>query len=228
MVLLFATAACGDSRPKETVASMPVSKSPLHDSARARSDRAFARRPDTFLLHVDSQRTVGVRDAPLTVIFVGQLECAGCTDAVRDLLPTLRREYVVPGRIKLEYRSARAPDTNYNARFAVHAAYCAALADAFWPMIDALAASREEWAHLADPQPRFDSLAVRLGAKPAQQHKCTEQALMSHTIQLDEERVASAGIRILPTLIVGSEAISGDLSLRRVRMVIDAALAKKR
>ena len=223
-----ALAACGDSAPRETVGKAPVLHTALRDSARARTDREFAHRPDTFLVHVDSARIIGAATAPVTVTFVGHLQCVGCTDAVRDLLPTLRREYVTPGLIRLAYLNARAPDTDFNARFAAHAAYCAALAGKFWPMVESIAATREEWDRIPDPQPRFDSLAVRLGAKPAVQAKCTEQALMAHTIQLDEERVTAAGIRTLPTLIVGSELISGDLSLRRVRAAIDDALGKKR
>ena len=228
VVLVAAAAACGDSTPRETAATVPVLHTPFRDSLRAKAVREFAARPDTLMIHVDSERTLGSSDAPVSVTFVGHLQCARCTNFLREVLPVLRREYVESGRVRFAYLNARASDTSYNARFAAHAAYCAALAGKFWPMVDSIAATREEWAHLADPQPRFDSLAVRLGAKPAVQAKCTVQALMSHTIKTDEERAAAAGISTLPTLIIGTDLVTGDLPLKRVRELLDEALAKKR
>ena len=218
---------CGDSK-HETAGAIPVNHSPLSDSLRARAVKEFARRPDTLMIHVDSARTLGPASAPVTVTFVGHLQCAECTNFLRDILPVIRSEYITPGRIRFAYLDARAADTSYNARFAAHAAYCAALAGKFWPMIDSIAATREQWASLPDPQPRFDSLAVRLGANRATQTKCTEQALMSHTIQIDQERVAAAGIQTLPTLIIGDKIYGGSFTAGRVRSLLNDALDKKR
>ena len=228
-LIVFATVgigSCRDSSPRAT--GRQDEYSPFRDSIRKRAAARFSARPDTLLARADSARTLGAASASVWVILVGQLQCTACTDVVRDLLPILRREYVETGRIHLAYINAEAPDTNYNARFAAHAAYCAALGGAFWPMLDSIAATRQQWARLPDPQPHFDSLAVRLGADPALQTKCTTRTLMLPLVKWDQERAAAAGVTILPTILVGSTALSGDVSASRVRKAIDAALTQKR
>ena len=229
-VIGSAALACGDAAPRERVGETAGDSdrySPFRDSIRARAAARFSARPDTLLARADSARTLGAASAPLWVILVGQLQCANCADAVRDLLPVLRRDYVEPGRIRLAYINGPAPDTNFNARFAAHAVYCAALGGQFWPMLDSLAATRTEWARLPDPQPRFDSLAVRLGANASLQSACTNRALMMPLVMWDQDRAAAAGVKSLPTLLIGAKALSGDLSPARVRKAIDAALVKR-
>jgi protein-disulfide isomerase len=215
----------GGSGP--AAATLSAEDRQIRDSVRARAASRFATRPDTLYARADSARTLGAASAPVWVIFVGQLQCAACTDAIRDLLPVLRREYVESGRIHLAYVNAEAPDTNYNARFAAHAAYCGAIAGKFWPMLDSIAATREEWARMPDPQPRFDSLAVRLGAKADFQSRCTTRKLMLPLVMSDQERAAKAGVTTLPSLLIGSEVLSGNLSPSRVRSAIDQALKRR-
>ena len=69
----------------------------------------------------------------------------------------------------------------------------------------------------------FTAIAVALGARPELQHRCTELQLMLPLVMWDQER-AVADVGTLPTLFVGSKALSGDLSASRVRREIDAAL----
>src|SRR5512140_2407107 len=174
-IVLLAAAACRDKPSNQAVGAIPgaaepavvAADQPIRDSIRARAAARFAARPDSLTAHADSARTLGATSAPLWVIFVGQLQSAAVTDAIRELLPILRREYVETGRIRLAYVNAAAPETAYNARFAAHAAYCGSIGGKFWTILDSIAATRDSWAPLPDPQPRLDSLAVRLGANRA-------------------------------------------------------------
>ena len=232
ILALLGGVACGESRKREpgsgTVGSLTredAEFAPIRDSIRARAVGRFRARPDSLMPRADAARALGDTSAHVWVILVAQLQCAACSDAVRDLLPVLRREYVETGRIRLAYVNGVIPDTAFNAKFAIHAAYCAALAGKFWPMLDSIAATRTAWAREPDPQPRFDALAVRLGADAAVQKLCTTRALMQRLINLDRDRAEASGVTVLPTLLVGSTALSGDLSLSRVRAAIDAALA---
>ncbi len=228
-VAAVAATACGDHAARQAASAAAAAEySPYRDSIRARGAARFAARPDTLLARADSARTLGAAAAPLWVILVGQLQCAACADAVHELLPVLRREYVDGGRIHLAYVNARAPDTDYNARFAAHAAYCGSLGGSFWKILDTIAATRDEWATLPDPQPYLDAIAVRLGADKSLQATCTERTLMLPLVMWDQERADAAGVTSLPTLLIGTDALSGDLSPTRVRRAIDEALAKKK
>lgn len=201
-----------------------VDNNPIRDSIRARARTRFAQRPDTLLARADLARTMGDSSAKLWVILTGQLQCPACDSAIRELVPMIRTEYVERGKVRLAFVAASAPSTDYNARFATHASLCAGLAGKFWPVLEQIAATRETWAPLPDPQPHFDSIAVALGARPELQHRCTELQLMLPLVMWDQQR-AAADVDTLPTLLVGSKALSGDLSVSRVRREIDAALA---
>ena len=226
LALAILVTACGEPPERKPVAGAPLGaadNNPIRDSIRARARTRFAERPDTLLARADLARTMGDSSAKLWVILTGQLQCPACDAAIRELVPMIRTEYAERGTVRLAFVAARAPDTDYNARFASHAVFCAGLAGKFWPMLEQIAATRATWAPLPDPQPHFDSMAIALGAQPARQHKCTERQLMLPLVMWDQER-AVADVGTLPTLFVGSKALSGDLSASRVRREIDAAL----
>lgn len=220
LVALFAIAACGDSpAPRASTVN------PVRDSIRVRSMRRFEERPDSLLARVDTARILGAPSARVWVVFVGELQCAQCALRLHELVPMLRREYVETGRIRLAYVNAGAADTVYNARFAAHAAFCAGLGGRFWEALDVIAAARDEWARLDDPQPRLDSLAVRAGANAEVQANCRQRQRMLPMVMWDRERAEASHVTVLPTLLVGDTPLTGDLSPAAVRRAIDKALA---
>lgn len=220
--MLFA-AACGESP-----APRAVVRDPIKDSIRVRSMRRLEARPDTQLARVDSSRILGAPTARLWVVFVGELQCAQCAGSLHELLPMIRREYVETGKIRFAYVNAQAADTVYNARFAAHAAFCAGLSGHFWEALDLIAASRDDWAALDDPQPRLDSIAVRAGASPETQASCRQRQRMLPMVTWDGERADAANVTELPTLLIGDQPLTGTLSAAAVRRAIDKALAAAR
>jgi protein-disulfide isomerase len=218
---LFA-AACGDAP-----APRAVTVNPVRDAVRIRGLRRFEERPDTLLSRVDTARILGVPAARVWVVFVGELQCAACASSLHELVPMLRREYVETGKIRLAYVNAGAADTVYNARFAAHAAFCAGIGGHFWEALDLIAASRDDWARLDDPQPRLDSIAVRAGANPQAQAGCRQRQRMLPMVMWDKERAEASKITSLPTLLIGDQPLTGDLSPAVVRRAIDRALAGK-
>lgn len=223
ILALAAVAACGDSP-----APRPKTVNPVRDSMRVRAMRRFEQRPDTLLARVDTARILGAPTAPLWVVFVGELQCAPCASSLHALIPMLRREYVETGKIRFAFVNAGAPDTVYNARFAAHAALCAGVSGHFWEALDLIAASRDDWADLDDPQPRLDSLAVRAGADSATQSTCRQRQRMLAMVGWDKERAEASNITQLPTLLIGDQPFTGNLSPAAVRRVIDKALASMR
>lgn len=187
----------------------------------------FAQRPDSLLARVDTGRILGASTARVWVVFIGELQCERCATALHEMLPVLRREYVETGKIRFAYVNAGAADTVYNARFAAHAALCAGLSGRFWEALGAIAASRDDWAHLDDPQPRLDTIAVRAGANAETQAMCRARQRMLPMVMWDKERAEASHITELPTLLIGSRPLTGDLSPSAVRHAIDKALAEK-
>lgn len=240
-VLLLFLGACGAPRDTNDAAGtaaripgavsgeapLPPGTQALRDSIRNRSAERFRERPDSNLARADTARSLGDAGAKVWVVFVGHLQDERSAAVVRDLLPELKRLYVAPGKIRFAFVNAPEDATQYNARFAAHAAYCAALGGKFWPVFEQIAATRDDWDRLPDPQPRFDSLAVKVGADAAVQAACTYRKLMMPLIMWDRERAQKAGVKNIPALLIGDQQVTGDLSLARVSKVIDAALGGK-
>jgi len=188
----------------------------------------LAARPDSVLARVDSGRMLGSPTARQWVVFVGELQCAECASALHTLLPILRREYVETGKIRFGFINAGADDTVYNARFAAHAAFCAGLSGRFWEALDAIAASHDSWVTLDDPQPRLDSIAVHAGADAEKQADCRQRGRMLPMVTWDKERADAAQVTVIPTLLIGDQRLTGDLSPTAVRRAIDKSLAGSR
>lgn len=219
---LVAVAACGDA-PAPRAATV----NPVRDSIRLRAMRRFEERPDTLLARVDTARILGAPTARLWVVFVGELQCARCASSLHELVPVIRRKYVETGKIRLAYVNAGAADTVYNARFAAHAAFCAGIGGRFWEALDLIAATRDDWAGLDDPQPLLDSIAVRAGADAKTQESCRQRQRMLPMVMWDKERAEASHVTTLPTLLIGDQPLTGDLSPAVVRRAIDKALAEK-
>ncbi len=221
LFLLGLSVACsgGDSTTKRS--GRPAVS--IGDSVRARRNARLATRPDTMGARVDSLRIDGVPGASLFVIVVSDFQCSQCRAFAREVLPVIQRDYIQTGIARLAFVNAP-QDVNFNARFAAHAALCAASAGKFWPMHDTVFATQSTWARREDPRPFFDSLAVAVGVDSTAQGRCTQRQPLLALLTADMERSASAGVTSVPTLIVGEERLSGPaLTLPRIHRAIRAA-----
>jgi protein-disulfide isomerase len=195
----------------------------IADSVRARRNARLALRPDTMGQRVDSLRVTGSPNARAYIVVVSDFQCEECKALARDVIPVLRREYVETGLARLAFVNAP-QDDHFNARFAAHAALCAAASNRFWPMHDTLFATQGEWTRREDPRPWFDSLAVAVGADAAGQARCTQRQPLLLLLAQDLERSATAGVTTVPTVIVGEQRFVGSsLTLPLLRRAIDAA-----
>jgi protein-disulfide isomerase len=66
---------------------------------------------------------LGRRDAPVTLVEFADLQCPFCAEWSRDALPTLVRDYVRPGKVRIVFRglSFIGPDSEEALRFALAA-----------------------------------------------------------------------------------------------------------
>lgn len=192
------------------------------DSIRARQERAFAERPDTAGSRVDSLRIDGQPSAPVWIVITSDFQCDRCRAFARDVLPTLRQELSQTGRARIAFVNFP-QDNNFNARFAAHAALCAAGGGHFWSMHDSLFSTRDTWDRLPDPQAWFDSLGARAGASLEAMTQCRDRQTYLPLLFRDIERSRRSGITALPAVFVGAELIPQDkLSAEHIRAAVDA------
>lgn len=214
--------ACGDDAAPPRAARPAVL-----DSIRVRRSAALATRPDTLGRRVDSTRALGRADAKLWIVVVSDFQCRACADLALNVLPEVRRDFVDRGLARLAFVNAP-QDEHFNARFAAHAALCAASAGRFWEMHDSLFSTQPQWARREDPRPFFDSLAVAAGVPAEAQSSCTARNRLLNLLREDIERSRASGATEVPTLFVGERLMArGQLTTRTVRRAIEEELAKE-
>ncbi|MCC6770161.1 MAG: thioredoxin domain-containing protein [Gemmatimonadaceae bacterium] len=220
--LLLVLGACTPDRDPPRAPRISV-----RDSIRVRREAAVALRPDTFGTRVDSQRifrvNMAAEGAVPWVVVIADFQCQACRRLALDVLPSIRRDIAERGVAQLAYVNAP-QEAHFNARFAAHAALCAASAGRFWEMHDSLFAALPRWDRTPDPQPFMDSLAIAAGVPDDVQHDCTRRQRLLRVLEGDIRRSERVGATDLPVVFVGERRLRpSELTVEGVRAAIATA-----
>ena len=218
--LLLLAALCGGCRPAESASEN--SPPPEEQGRPTPTDSA---RADALLERADRARIQGAATAPVWLVEVSDFECPFCKQWHDETYPAIRREFIVPGHVRMAY-------VNFPLQRHVHAlptaeaAMCAGAQDKFWPMHDALFATQAHWTPLADGSAMFDSLARVIGVDVPAWRDCLRSKVMQRLIGADRARGETAGATSTPFFFVGDEVIRGAAPIEVFRASISRARAK--
>jgi hypothetical protein len=177
-------------------------------------------------MRADSARVLGDASAKVWVIVTSDFQCAECREFAVNVLPLLRKEFVNKGLVRIAFVNSP-QERNFNARFAAHAALCAAAAGRFWEMHDSLFATQHRWARLTDPRPYMDSLAVAAGVPAEKQADCTarNRMLLRLSSDIEQSRQSGGGATDVPVVFVADRRLEpDDLTPGGLRRAVRAAL----
>ena len=223
--VLLSIAACGtDTQPA------PHPMISIRDSIRVRREARIASRPDTFGTRVDSMRILAPPSAVAApwVIVISDFQCGRCRDFALSVLSALRHDIAERGIARLAFVNYP-QEIHFSARFAAHAALCAASAGRFWEMHDSLFSTQSRWDRLPDPRAFMDSLAEVAGVPREVQRRCTERQSLLRLLDGDVRRSEQAGAGDPPTVLVGQRRLPpSELSLEGVRRAIAEEAARSR
>ena len=177
-----------------------------------------------LLARADLGRIEGRGTATVWLIVISDFQCPFCKKWHEETGPIIEREYVNTGKVRIAYLNLPI-STHRNAQPAHEVAMCAAEQGAFWPVADALFATQDRWKSRAEPEPFFDSLAVRLVDDDARYRQCITTGVTRPLIDADVSRVTRIGVGSTPTFIVGQQMIVGAQPIETFRRVLNAALA---
>jgi protein-disulfide isomerase len=139
----------------------------------------------------------GRADAPLTLVEFTDYQCPYCRRFEAQTWPLIKRDWVDTGKVRfivrdlpLEFHSAARP--------AAQAVHCAAEQGRFWPMHDALLASR------ADLTPAgLSRTANALGVDPARFAACTTEHRYDAAIARNAAAAQALGLHGTPAFVIG-------------------------
>ncbi|HTR77903.1 MAG TPA: thioredoxin domain-containing protein [Gemmatimonadaceae bacterium] len=182
---------------------------------------------DSDVARADSARVEGSPSARVWLIMASDFQCPYCKEWHDETYPTIVKNYVKTGKIRLAYLNFPLLGAHPHAVAAAEAAMCAAAQGRFWQLHDALFAMQDTWAPLANPAPYFDSLAIKAGVGAAKWRHCVATNEMQRLIDSDRARSSKSGVTSTPSFFVGNQLFAGaDQTITVLGPVLDAAIAK--
>lgn len=194
----------------QTTPNAAARSAPSSDSARA----------DSLLGVADAARIQGSATAPVWLVEISDFECPFCRRWHDEIYPTIKRDYIDKGIVRMAYVHFPLPQ-HRNAYPAAVASMCAALQDRFWPVHDKIFATQTRWAGMENATQFFDSLALASGVKADGYRSCVNGDLMRRLIGADIGRARSASVRSTPTFFVGDEPVLGVAPIEEFRAAIE-------
>jgi protein-disulfide isomerase len=188
---------------------------------------AVAQQPQqTPLDDLRAERTRGRADAPVTMYEMSDFQCPYCGQFWRETLPSIERDYVATGKLRLIFVNMPL-SIHPNAEPAAEVAMCAARQHKFWQMHDALFRSQDSWADLKEPGAYFLSLADSIHANRGQLQECLRTRAMRPVVAEDFDGSRRSGAGSTPTFYVEGELIVGSQPFGLFKQVLDSIIRVK-
>ena len=144
---------------------------------------------------------LGDPKAPNTLIDYASFTCPHCATFYIAVLPTLRRDWIDTGRLRLIHRHF--PSDIYATR-AAQLAECAP-PDRFYATCDALFRGQVEWMTAPDPLVDMVTVLAAQGVTPAGAQACFDSNLALDKVVADVQSGQALGVSATPTLFINEE-----------------------
>jgi len=169
-----------------------------------------------------AERVLGNDKAPVEVIEYASLTCPHCASFHNGPWPTLKKEYLDTGRIKLIYRDF---PTDQLAVAASMIAKCAPK-NRYFSIIELMFRTQDKWRRSSNPHEALSNIGRLAGMSQATVEACmNNQAVFDGVMKQRDEGHKIFNIESTPTLIVNGKKVEGDLSLKEFRRIFDQALS---
>lgn len=170
------------------------------------------------------EMVLGNADAPVTLTEYSSMTCSHCADFHTNVLPTIKKEYIDTGKVRLVSRDFPLDGL---ALAASMVARCSGQ-KRYFGLVEVMFRTQDNWAQSRNPKAGLVSLARFAGMSAKDVDVCLENEDLLKAVQegarkgREEFKVDST-----PTFFVDGEKVSGAMPVDDFRKVLDAAVAKK-
>ena len=148
---------------------------------------------------------LGKEDAPVTIVEYSSLSCPHCAHFHRDVMPTLKSDYIDTGKVR--YIEREFPLNNAGARR--RRARAVRRSQPFFAFTDLLFSRQEDWAFKEDALQRLRIYAKQAGLTDADFEKCLEDEALQKKVLAVRERGEKEGVKGTPTFFINGKIFSG-------------------
>jgi protein-disulfide isomerase len=168
----------------------------------------------------DGERILGQPEAPITIIEYSSLTCPHCASFHKDTLPTIKKNWIEPGKARLVYRDF--PLDGLALRAAA-LAQCVE-GEAYFGFLDALFRGQSRWARAKDPTAALAQLARLAGIDQKTFDGCiSDKDVMDRLLKQKVEGTQAYDIESTPTFIINGRRVAGALKPQQFEKILAEA-----
>ena len=172
------------------------------------------------------ERSVGSKDAPVTILAFESLSCPHCAAFHSGAFPQIKKEYIDTGKVRIVFKDF---PLNAPAFWASVMVRCMK-PEQFLAMTEILFEKQMTWLSAKSEKEFFDGLAQMgaLGGLTREEFdKCRDnKPFVEGVLALRNEAAKQYNIQSTPTFIIGDTRIEGAKAFEEFKKVIDPLLAK--
>src|SRR6218665_1500337 len=139
-----------EAAPADEAAAAPAAADTTERTADAQETESLLNDPAALpvnILRATEDRVIGPEDAPITIIEYASLTCPHCRKFHTEVLPTVKRELVNSGKVRIIYRDY--PIDNYALKAAMMAR--CAQNDKYFDLVEVLFQNQDKWMKSDNP-----------------------------------------------------------------------------
>jgi len=168
-----------------------------------------------------AEHVLGSPDAPVTIIEYASLTCPHCAAFHAETLPTLKKEWIEPGKAKLIFKHF---PLDRLALRAATVANCMPNDKAFFAFMDLLFSQQRQWATASDPDAALRRLAAMAGLPDDRYAACASNEEQQQAILKGmQEAGENLGVNSTPTFFVNGRKINGAAPYEKFNEVLTEA-----
>lgn len=161
--------------------------------------------------------TIGLADAPVTIVMYTDLQCPFCKAFVDDTFSTILSNY--PTQVRFVFKDFPITSLHPLAQNAAIAAQCAFAQDKFWEMHDLIFAKQDTLA-----ESDFAAFATQLNLNMTTYNACYTGQTPLAEINADYQEGLAAGVGATPTFIINGTELVGAQPFSAFKTIIDQKL----
>ena len=151
-----------------------------------------------FDLLLLGEPTLGLQDAPVTIVEFSDYQCPYCRLFQQTIFPELKSEFIDQGLVRFIHKDL---PLSYHpqAESSASVARCAERQNAFWTIHDALYAEQH---CLSCKGPA--TIGINAGLDEQQLQSCLQDPMVADTVRSNRSEAKLHGIRSTPTFVIGA------------------------
>lgn len=171
------------------------------------------------------EMSLGVADAPVTIIEYASVTCGACKSFHEQVLPDIKSKYVANGQVRIVFREFPTPPVPL-AMAGFAAARCAGK-DKYFDVLDTLFTNQQQWfeaARAGQADAKLAELVAPHGLTKSQVEACVKNEELIRAISEIVKGGEDVGVNSTPTLFINGERYAFT-SIEALNAHIDGLLA---